>query len=195
MLVPARADDGAPAERWQHGAELEPALAPRMPGRVADHVLALRATFVPAVGGEAPEPLIGNREVEAAERFRRDYIRGVEGVREVPPYNPDKPLRSGSADAHDVQIARAMAVGRHRAIAELLGSRMTAWLIAFLVEDLSYVAMADRYWPTRDGRKQMQGAMVTMLRLLSRLYAALDRQRAKPRAAPVARRPSPPESA
>ena len=159
--VPARADDRAPPERWQHGQAEAAPVAPRMPTTVASGVQSLRDAKV-----------IDNSEVAAANRFRDDYIRGIEGVRE-----PTLAMRSGSADAHDVAIARAMAVGRHREIAGWLGSRMTGWLVAFLVEDLTFVAMAERYWPGEAGRKEMRGSMMTMLVLLSHLYAALDRRR------------------
>lgn len=116
--------------------------------------------------------LIGEAEVVAAGRFYVDYVRGVEGVRE-----PSLELRSGSADVHAVAFARTKAVARHREIAETLGPAMTAWLVSFIVSDLSFVAMADRYWPGDQGRKEIKGGMVTLLVLLSRLYAALDRRR------------------
>lgn len=170
--VPAGADARAPKLRWQHGQSCEDPTAPRMPSSVARGVQALRDTVLDE--GPPKSFLIDDAEVEAARRFYEDYVRGVEGVRE-----PSLVLRSGSADAHDVAIARAMAVGRHREIAELLGTRMTAWLIAFVVEELTFVALADRYWPSSTGRREMRGAMATMLLLLSRLYAGLDRRRKK----------------
>jgi hypothetical protein len=74
--------------------------------------------------------LIGDAEVEAATRFYEDYVYGIEGVRQ-----PSLFLRSGAADARDVAIARALATGRHRDIAELLGPRITGWLVAFVVDD------------------------------------------------------------
>jgi hypothetical protein len=131
-----------------------------MPSCVASGVWLLR---------HADPPAIGDAEVVAADRFRVDYIRGVEGVRE-----PSLAQRSGSADHHDIQIMRADAVTRHREISEVIGPRMTAWLVDFLVADLSFSAMGARYWPGDAGRKAMRGSMATMLLLLSRLYAAGD---------------------
>lgn len=153
--------DTAPSRRWSHGQDLAPAVGPRMPTSVASGVLALRRL-----------DCIGDSEVEAARRFGEDYIRGVLGVRE-----PSLALRSGSADAHDVAIGRAAAVTRHRAIADVIGPAMTSWLVSFVVMDLSFVAMSDRYWPGERGRKEMRGGMRTLLVLLSRLYAAGDRRR------------------
>jgi hypothetical protein len=166
----ATATATAPPQRWRHGQEEAAPVAPRMPTSVASGVQNLRETKAAIDPFGEQQYLINDAEVEAARRFYEDYVHGIEGVRE-----PSLAQRSGSADAHDVAIARAMAVGRHRDIAELLGTRMTGWLIAFLVEDLTFVAMAERYWPGEEGRKQMKGAMATMLLLLSRLYAALDR--------------------
>jgi hypothetical protein len=61
---------------------------------------------------------------------------------------PSLALRSGSVDAHDAAIGRAAAAfTRHREIADVIGPSMTAWLVSFLVLDLSFVAMSDRYWP------------------------------------------------
>jgi hypothetical protein len=154
----------APDARWTHGQEMSDARGPRMPTCVASGVQALRDAGA-----------IGDPEVRAAKRWYEDYVLGVHGVRE-----PSLVQRSGSADAHDVAIARAAAVGRHRDIAELLGPRITAWLVAFVVDDLSLVAMSARYWPGDAGRKEMKGAMCVLLLLLSRLYAALDRRRKNP---------------
>jgi len=121
-------------------------------------------------------PAISYAEQTAATRFATDYLCGVEGVRQE-----STALRSGSADAHDVAIGRAMALGRYRDIADRLGPEVTRWLVSFTVFDLSFVAMGDRYWPGETGRKEMRGAMATVLRLLSLRYAQLDGRR-KPRA-------------
>lgn len=157
--VPARAGDRAPPERWQHGQDREDPIAPRMPTNVMHGVdMLVRAE------------VIDYAEQVAASRFAEDYLFGVEGVR-------DPSLGGGHGDAHEVAMAKAMALGRHREIAETIGPRMTEWLVSFIVLDLSFVAMADRYWPGETGRKEMRGAMATMLLLLSRLYVGLDRRR------------------
>jgi hypothetical protein len=161
VAVPIRADDGATSWRWQHGQDKADPVGPRMPSTVARGVELLRR-----IGA------IGNAEETAAERFVTDYLLGPEGVRV-----PSGAERSGSADAHDVAIARAMAMGRHRMIAERCGVEVTAWLVNFLVNELSFTAMADLYWPTEEGRKQMQGAMMFTLKYLSMRYAELDQGR------------------
>ncbi len=161
--MPIRTDDAAPPERWKHGQDLAPPVALRMPSTVRKGVDALRY---------ADPPAIGDAEVAAAARFVRDYLLGIEGVREA-----SGAVRSGSADAHDVAIARAIAFGRHREIADVVGPKITAYWIDFLVNDLSFVAMSDRHWPGEQGRKEMRGAMAKFLELLSHLYAGLDRKR------------------
>lgn len=163
--VPVRTDDGAPPERWQHGQVKDPPIAKRMPSGVMHGVQMLL---------HADPPLIGEAEERAANRFCEDYLVGILGAR-----IPSTALRSGSADAHDVAIARAVALTRHNEMAETLGRRITGWLVDFVVNDFSFVAMSDKYWPGEQGRKEMRGAMVTLLTLLSHLYAALDRRRKK----------------
>lgn len=133
-----------------------------MPTSVASGVLALRR-------GKA----IGDSEVTAAERFARDYVWGVLGVRD-PIEGP-----GGSSDPHNAQLARAEAIHCHRAVVELLGSAMTGWLLCFVVADWTFTAMAERFMPGRaHGRIEMRGRLTTLLTLLSQVYAAID-QRAK----------------
>ena len=155
----------APGERWQHGQDEFPAIHPRMPTSVASGVALL-----------ARSKAIGDSEVIAADRFNRDYIYGIEGVRD--------PLgaggRSGASDAHNGQFARAAAVGRYREIADTIGPLMTSWLVSFVVFDLSFCAMQAQFMPgPLAGRTEMRGRMTTVLILLSRLYAAIDRRRRK----------------
>jgi hypothetical protein len=153
----------APPQRWQHGQDLEAGVAPRMPTSVASSVQLLRRANA-----------IGDAEVEAARRFWRDYVFGVEGVRD--PQEGGRP--SGVSDAHNAQVARAEAIGRHREITEVIGAKMTAWLISLVVLDLSFAAMQREYMPgPLAGRTEMRGRMTAVLQLLSRLYAAIDRRR------------------
>lgn len=155
----------APAARWRHGQELEKPPAPRMPSRVASGLWALAATQA-----------ISNSEIVAAERFRVDYVVGIEGLRE-----PSLAQRSGSADCHDVQILRTEALTNHREIADAIGPRMTAWLVDFVVLDLSLRAMAEVHAPgPLCGRMKMGARMTVVLILLSRLYAAVDRRKRTP---------------
>jgi hypothetical protein len=165
-LAASRADASAflsaPPERWQHGQDVVGRGAAKRPTSVASGVQALRKA-----------KCIGDAEVTAAERFHRDYVFGVEGVRD--------PLRGGLAgagDLHDVMLARAAAITAHREIADVIGPKLTAWLVALIVSDLSFVAMQTRFMPgPLAGRIEMKGRMTTVLLLLSRLYAAIDRRR------------------
>ena len=177
IKVPAtafRADDKAPAQRWQHGQAYEAPAAPRMPSRIMRGVDALRFAI---------PPLITDAHVRAAERFANDYLLGIEGVR----------LSGGSSscDAHDIAWARAKAVTAHNEVVDWITGKLAGYLISFLVEDLSFVAMSDRYWPGEQGRKEMRGGMVIMLEVLALTYAKIDRQRrrqlVKPPAAAVPR--------
>lgn len=151
----------APAERWNHGQEIQDAIAPRFPDRVASGVATLRKS-----------ELIGDAEVAAAERWTKDYICGIEGVRDSDPV-----MRAKKSDMHDAMLARADAIARHRAIAEIIGAGRTQWLCAFLAEELSFVAMAARYLPGRtSGRTEMIGHLATLMTVLTGLYALIDRK-------------------
>jgi hypothetical protein len=113
---------------------------------------------------------IDDAEVTAAERFSKDWLFAIEGVRD--------PLQSpggGAGNPHDVQIARAAAMTCHRVIADAIGAAMTERLVKFVVLDFTFVAMAALFTPGRaNGRIEMRGSMATLLVLLSRQYAALD---------------------
>jgi hypothetical protein len=149
----------APPERWQHGQDCMAAIAPRMPTQVASGVLALRKA-----------KSIGDCDVTAAERFGRDYLFGIEGVRD-----PPEGGGSSGGNVHDVQIARAFAITCHRAVANVIGGLMTQWLISFLVLDLSFAAMAARFMPSRSrGCDEMKGRLTTLLMILSGVYASID---------------------
>jgi hypothetical protein len=157
----------APAERWQHGQDLRLPSVRRTPTTVASGVQALRHARA-----------IDDSEVTAAGRFFADYIFGVEGVRDPAGFV----LARGAVDAfgtsatlHGVQLARAAAITRHRAIANAIGPMMTVWLVDFVVLELSFVAMQKLHMPgSLNGRLDMRGRLTAILLLLSRLYAAID---------------------
>jgi len=152
--------DTAPPERWTHGQAHEDSTGARTPTKVASGVWTLRRANS-----------IGDAELMAAERFRRDYVFGVEGVRD--------PLvgRCGAHDPHDAQIARSEAITRHREIADVIGRRMTSWLVALVVQDLTFVAMQALFMSgPAGGYIEMKGRMTTILILLSRMYAAIDKR-------------------
>jgi hypothetical protein len=154
-------------ERWQHGQELQPAIAPRFPDRIASGVSTLRKS-----------DLIGDADVTSAERWIRDYVCGIEGVRDSAYFCASK------SDAHDALLARSKAVTRHREISCIIGDARTRWANAFLVEDLSFSAMAERFLPGRtSGRTEMIGHLATLLSVMTGLYAAIDRQAPKPQGA------------
>jgi len=150
----------APGERWQHGQERAAATRLLVPELVANGVWALR---------EGDD--IGDPEVVAAERFRADYTFGVEGVRD--------PIagRCGGHDPHDAQIARSEAITRYREITDAIGPRLSAWLVSLVVMDWSFAAMQRAYMPGPLGaRIEMRGRCTTVLILLSRMYAAIDKR-------------------
>lgn len=154
----------APEQRWNHGQEIQPAIAPRFPDRVASGIATLRKN-----------KLIGDADVTSAKRWTRDYICGIEGVRDSEPV-----MRAKKSDVHDAMLARADAITRHREIAEIIGAGRTQWLNAFLAEELSFVAMAARFLPDRtSGRTEMIGHLSTLLTVLTGLYATIDRKRPK----------------
>jgi hypothetical protein len=152
----------APPERWNHGQDESKLVMRRMATRVCSGVDLLRRSRE-----------IGDAEEIAAERFYVDYVSGILGVRETESIGD-----SGSADFHTAQLAQCAAVTRHRAVAELIGAGMTMWMVAFIVDDLSFTAMADRFMPGRaDGRRDMRARLLTLLMLLPGLYAGIDRKR------------------
>jgi len=152
----------APAERWQHGQDATTHDDLRTAERVSSGVTRLRAA------GD-----IGDAEVIAAHRWWQDYAEGVEGARD-----PERSGSGGASDQHVTMLVRAQAIGRHRAVTEILGDGMTVRLVAFLVDELSFAALADRFMPGRaDGRKRMATQMATLLTMLAGLYASIDRRR------------------
>ncbi len=162
-LVASRVER-APERRWTHGQDMAPAIHPRMPTHVASGVLALY---------DAQE--IDDSAMTAATRFYVDYVLGAEGVRD--------PLAGtgGRGDAHTAQLARVDASTRLREITEIIGTGMSRWLVAFVVDDLTCTAMADRYLPgVAAGRDRMRGRMTVLLTMLPGIYAAIDRWRKRP---------------
>jgi hypothetical protein len=153
----------APEARWKHGQDRAPDQVARGPHSVASGVQAL-----------LDAGKIGNPEVAAADRFRLDYLLGVEGVRDT----DRAPGRCDPSALHVVQLARCHAITAHRAVADLIGPGMTQWLVAFVVEDLSCSAMSRRFHvDTSDGHKRMAARMEVLLEMLARLYARIDRRR------------------
>jgi hypothetical protein len=151
----------APAFRWNHGQERAPDVVTRGPHSVANGVQLLFDAH-----------RIGASAVSSADRFRLDYLLGIEGVR-------DSDRVSGRCDPaalHVIQLARCHAVAAHRAIADVLGAAPTAWLVAFVVSDLSMSAMGRRFaGGGSEGRARMGGCIEGLLLALPGLYAANDR--------------------
>lgn len=156
--------DTAPAERWQHGPTMALPVAPRFPTSVASGLACLRRSHA-----------IGDAEVAAGERFQRDWVWGIEGVRDA----VEGP--GGSSDAHDAQLARCEAVSCVRAVEDVIGSGLVAWLVQFLVNDLSFTAMASKFLSGRaNGRIEMRGRVAAILTVLSETYRGLDARRRQP---------------
>jgi hypothetical protein len=62
-------------------------------------------------------------------------------------------------------------------VSEILGEGMTIRLVAFLVDELSLTAMAERFMPGKSGgNKRMATQMATLLTMLAGLYASIDRK-------------------
>ena len=160
----------APKERWQHGQELSPEPMQRAPHQVASGVQALYDANS-----------IGDAARSAAARFHNDYVLGVLGVR-------DRGGDGGAFDPHVVQLARVRAVGAHRAIAGMLGADLTTYLLAFVVEDLSFSAMNRRFGggaAAPDHRKEFSVTVRVLLCVLPGIYSAIDRKRSAAQARPV----------
>ena len=155
LLPPLRVNT-APLARWRHGQDRSEPFGPRMPSGVANGVQTL---FL------AED--IGDSEVTASLRWYTDYVLGFEGVREGD--------GGSGGDMTDAMVARVVSVTRHREIAAILGAKMSAWLVGFVVDDLSLRAMSDRFWPGTNGRMHMRGSLVTLLIVLAGLYAGGDR--------------------
>jgi hypothetical protein len=93
--------DSAPIQRWQHGQELAPEPMERAPHQIGNGV----QTLWEAHG-------IGDAELTSAVRFYRDYVHGIEGVRETERMRGN----GGAFNPHVVQLARCKAVSAHRAM-------------------------------------------------------------------------------
>jgi hypothetical protein len=165
--------DTAPIQRCQHGQELAPAPMTRAPHQVANGVKALYDA-----------QSIGDAALSAVARFHDDYVLGVLGVRDTERMRGS----TGAADPHVVQLARCKAVGAHRAIAEVIGPDLTIFLVAFVVEDLSFSAMDRRFArgaASSSGRQDMATTIRVLLAVMPGIYVAIDRKPVAPRARPI----------
>lgn len=151
----------APPQRWRHGQERAPDPMTRAPHQVAS-----------GVADAVEHTRSGNLVLEAVERFREDYVLGVLGG-----HDPEARGHSSARDFHAPMIARCNAVSAHQAIEAMLGREVTALLIAFAIDDLSYAAMDRRFSPapSADGRKGMAVVIKTVLTILPGAYVAYDR--------------------
>jgi hypothetical protein len=152
----------APVQRWQHGQVRAPDSVQRGPHAVASGVQALVEAHS-----------IGDAELTSAGCFYRDYVHGIEGVRETERMGGN----GGAFNPHVVQLARCKAVSAHRAIAKVIGPDLTICLVAFVVEDMSFAAMQRRFAGgavSSCGRTEMSTTMKVLLVVLTGLYGAID---------------------
>lgn len=96
-----------------------------------------------------------DRHVTAAELWARDYETGVLGARD-----PDCRGSGPRGDAHDAQLARAAASGRHDYIRRAIGGAGESLMMLLMIDGLSIAAMGARLG--RD-QKLVSGAVLLLL--------------------------------
>jgi hypothetical protein len=112
-------------------------------------------------------------QVEAAERWYKDYVLGVIGARD-----PDRKRSGGAADIHTAMLARTAACGRCRIVRTALGLCSEIRLKLLLIDELSFSAIAAKLRPGDvNGRKKIAAQMALLLEQLSEVYAQIDQQR------------------
>ncbi len=119
---------------------------------------------------------IDQTQVDAAERWYRDYVMGVIGARDP------AARRSGKApDIHAAMLARTEAVGRCRTVRQSLGLCGEIRLRLLLIDELSFSAIAGKLLGGDiNGRKKIAAQLVFLLQQLTELYEAFDRSRRQP---------------
>jgi hypothetical protein len=148
----------APIERFAHGQDLAAPTMTRAAHRIGNVVETLYDAHT-----------IGDPEMVAADRFRRDHGLGLLSSHE-------DTCRGGSGpeSLHVVMLARCHALDAHAALAELLGLEMMALAISAIVDDLSFREMDRRSGRAGDHRKELAGAVVALLKFLPGAYRSVD---------------------
>ncbi|WP_428393545.1 hypothetical protein [Lichenicoccus sp.] len=118
---------------------------------------------------------IDGSHVAAAERWYRDYVLGVEGVRD-----PDAKRTGKAPDIHAGMLSRVAACERHRGVRGALGFCAEVRLRLMLLDELSFSAMAQRLMPKDgNGRKKVAAQMAFLLEQLAEHYQAIDQRRTR----------------
>jgi len=150
----------APAERWQRGAEYD-TLPLEHRGRRVQRVLS--GLLQLEKGGR-----VGQAEMAAGLRWRRDYELGVMGGR-----SPD--ARSGAGDVRLLLIEGSVdAMTRYRQACQDVGMLGDAMLRAYVAEGLSLRQIHVRLPPGTD-REALGEVLVATLERLALHYAEVDR--------------------
>ncbi len=114
---------------------------------------------------------ISDCHVEAANRWYRDWIMGIEGAHD--PFSE----RSGKApDAHVRMLSRVAACGRCSDVRRSLGQRAEDRLRLILLEELSFSEIGRRLLPgDGNARRKIAAQTVLLLEMLADHYASRDR--------------------
>ena len=115
---------------------------------------------------------IDGSHVSAAERWYRDYVLGVEGVKD-----PEARRTGKAPDIHAGMLSRVAACERHRGVRNALGFCAEVRLRLMLLDELSFSAMAERLMPKDgNGRKKVAAQMAFLLEQLAEHYQAVDQR-------------------
>lgn len=135
--------------------------------------LQIKGNIQQVVGGLATLERSGElnqAQSASAERWYRDYVMGVIGARD-----PDQRSSGKAPDIHASMLARTAAVTRCRAVREGLGMCGELRLKLFLVDELTFSAIAARLLPSDgNGRKKIAAQLSFLLEQLTELYGRLD---------------------
>ncbi|MCQ8277776.1 hypothetical protein NFI95_04875 [Acetobacteraceae bacterium KSS8] len=119
---------------------------------------------------------INQEQLDAAERWYRDYVMGVIGARD-----PERRSSGKAPDLHAAMLSRTSAVGRCRFVRDSLGLCGEIRLKLLLIDELSFSAIAAQLLPGDvNGRKKIAAQMVFLLEQLAEIYARFDKRRAMP---------------
>lgn len=166
-----------PSANFQHPVPLE-VLPDRAPVQRLHkgQVLKVKEDVQRVVGGLATLNKSGDiqqAQVDAAERWYRDYVMGVIGARD-----PEKKSSGKAPDLHAAMLSRTEAIGRCRAVREGLGLCSEIRLKLLMVDELSFSAIAQLLLPGDvNGRKKIAAQMVLLLEQLAEIYDRIDRRR------------------
>lgn len=115
---------------------------------------------------------IDQAQAGAAERWYRDYVMGVIGARD-----PEQRGSGKAPDVHASMLSRTAAIARCRVVREGLGSCGEERLKLFLIDELTFSAIAGRLFPgDGNGRKKIAAQIVFILQQLAEIYHLIDKR-------------------